>query len=55
MQARQLAGVVELASADPGGAVDTHQTAAREATLRELAGLVRRARVAAWNAYGQAG
>ena len=54
VQARQLAGVVELASVDAGGAVDTRQTAAREATLRELAALVRRARVAAWNAYGQA-
>ena len=54
VQARQLAGVVELASVDTGGAVDTRETAAREATLRELAGLVRRARVAAWNAYGQA-
>ena len=53
VQARQLAGVVELASVDTGGAVDTRQAATREATLRELAGLVRRARVAAWNAYGQ--
>jgi hypothetical protein len=52
VQARQLAGVVELASADSGGAVDTAQTAAREAQLRDLARLVRRARVAAWNAYG---
>ena len=54
VQARQLAGVVELASVDAGGAVDTREAAAREAALRELAGLVRRARVAAWNAYGQA-
>jgi hypothetical protein len=53
VQARQLAGVVELASSDTGGAVDTRETAAREASLRELARLVRRARVAAWNAYGQ--
>jgi hypothetical protein len=53
VQARQLAGVVELAGADDGAAVDTRETAAREASLRELARLVRRARVAAWNAYGQ--
>ena len=51
MRSRQLAGVVELASVDAGGAVDTRETAAREAQLRELARLVRRARVAAYNAY----
>ena len=53
LQPAAFAGVVELAGADSGGAVDTRETAAREASLRELARLVRRARVAAWNAYGQ--
>jgi hypothetical protein len=51
VRSRQLAGVLELASQDAGGAVDTRETAAREAQLRELARLVRRARVAAYNAY----
>jgi hypothetical protein len=50
-RSRQLAGVLELAGVDAGGAVDTRQTAAREASLRELARLVRRARVAAYNSY----
>ena len=53
VRARQLGGVVELARQDIGGAVDTHQAAGRDQTLRELARLVRRARVAAYNAYGQ--
>jgi hypothetical protein len=53
VQARQLAGVLQLATADAGGAVDTHETAAREQALRQLGSLVRRARVAAYNAYGQ--
>jgi hypothetical protein len=52
VRSRRLAGVLELAGADSGGAVDTRETAAREAQLRELARLVRRARVAAYNAYG---
>ena len=51
VRSRQLAGVLELASADAGGAVDTRETAAREDQLRELGRLVRRARVAAYNAY----
>jgi hypothetical protein len=53
VRARQLGGVVDLARQDLGGAVDTHQAAGREQTLRELARLVRRARVAAYNSYGQ--
>jgi hypothetical protein len=53
VRARQLAGVVELAGQDLGDAVDTRQAAGREQTLRELGRLVRRARVAAYNAYGQ--
>jgi hypothetical protein len=53
VRARQLAGVVQLAGQDSGGAVDTHGAGARERQLRELARLVRRARVAAYNAYGE--
>jgi hypothetical protein len=53
VQARQLAGVLELATVDAGGAVDTHETAAREQALRGLQHLVRRARVAAYNSAGQ--
>ena len=53
MQARQLAAVLQLAGEDSGGAVDTRETAQREAVLRELAVVVRRARVAAYNAWGQ--
>lgn len=52
VRARQLAGVLSLAGADLGGAVDTREAAAREAALRELARVVRRAHVAAYNAYG---
>jgi hypothetical protein len=55
VQARQLAGVLQLAGEDLGGAVDTREAAGREAALRELARVVRRAHVAAYNAYGQAG
>ena len=52
VQARQLAGVLALAGQDLGGAVDTREAAGREQALRELARLVRRARVAGYNAYG---
>jgi hypothetical protein len=52
-RARQLAGVLALAGQDAGGAVDTREAAEREARLRELARLVRRARVAAYNAAGE--
>ena len=55
VQARQLAGVVQLAASDSGGAVDTRETAGREQALRELARLVRRARLAAYNSYGRDG
>jgi hypothetical protein len=54
VRARQLAGVLALAGHDMGGALDTREAAAREASLRELARLVRRARVAAYNSYGEA-
>lgn len=49
-RSRQLDGVLLLAGQDSGGAVDSRETAAREAHLREVARLVRRARVAAYNA-----
>jgi hypothetical protein len=52
VRARQLAGVLQLAGQDAGGAVDSRETVAREAQLRELARLVRRARAAAYNSYG---
>jgi hypothetical protein len=52
IQARQLAGVLTLATVDAGGAVDTRETAARESALRGLEHLVRRARVAAYNSHG---
>lgn len=55
VRARQLAGVLSLAGDDLGGAVDTRAAAAREAALRELARVVRRAHVAAYNAYGLPG
>lgn len=54
VQARQLAGVLQLAGQDTGGAVDTRAATGRESALRELGRLVRRARVAAYNSYGQA-
>lgn len=53
VQARSLAAVLQLAGQDLGGAVDTREAAGREAALRELARLVRRARVAAYNSYGR--
>ena len=55
VQARQLGAVVQLALADTGGAVDTREAAERERALRRLGDLVRRARVASYNAYGLPG
>ncbi|MBK5307842.1 MAG: hypothetical protein JJD92_14250 [Frankiaceae bacterium] len=52
VQARQLAGVLSLATVDAGAAVDTRETLAREQALRGLEHLVRRARVAAYNSHG---
>lgn len=49
--ARQLAGVLQLARQDSGGALDSREALGRELALRELARLVRRAQVAAYNAY----
>lgn len=54
VQARQLAAVLALAGLDTGGALDARESAGREHELRELARLVRRARVAAYNAGGAA-
>ncbi len=53
VRARQLGAVVSLALEDSGGAVDTREAVERERALRSLGALVRRARVAAYNAYGQ--
>lgn len=50
VQARQLAGVIALAGHDVGGAVDAREAQARDRVLRDLARVVRRARVAAYNA-----
>lgn len=51
VKARQLAGVITLAQQDVvGGAVDAHAADARDRVLRDLARVVRRARVAAYNA-----
>jgi len=54
-QARQLAGVLSLATVDAGGSIDTHETVVREGALRRLEQLVRRARVSAYNSYGRPG
>ena len=50
VSARQLAGVLALAGQDSGGALDSRETTGREQELRELSRLVRRARIAAYNA-----
>ncbi|HEU0102935.1 MAG TPA: hypothetical protein VFR07_11515 [Mycobacteriales bacterium] len=52
VRARQLGAVVQLALQDQGGAIDTRESLERERALRSLGGLVRRARVAAYNSYG---
>jgi hypothetical protein len=54
VQARALATVISLAQLDDGGAVAAHESVERDRVLRELARVVRRARVAAYNAYGLA-
>jgi hypothetical protein len=54
VQARALATVLSLAQLDDGGAVAAHESVERDKVLRELARVVRRARVAAYNAYGVA-
>ncbi len=50
VQTRQLAAVIALAGQDTGGAVDAREAEARDRVLRDLARVVRRARVAAYNA-----
>lgn len=52
VRARTLARVVTLALADSGGAVDAFSGSVREQALRELGAVVRRARIAGYNAYG---
>lgn len=54
VQARQLSGVLSLALQDVGGAVSSFEASERDRVLRDLARVVRRARVAAYNAYGVA-
>jgi len=54
VRTRQLATLVQLAGQDVGGAVDTHEAEARALVLRDLARVVRRARVAAYNAHERA-
>lgn len=51
VRTRALATLVQLADESSGGAVDTREAEARAAVLRELARVVRRARVAAYNAH----
>ena len=53
VRTRQLAGVVALAQRSEGGAVDAREAEARDRVLRELGRVVRRARVAAYNAGTQ--
>ncbi len=50
VRTRQLAALVHLAQQDTGGAVTAQEAVARDAVLRDLARVVRRARVAAYNA-----
>jgi hypothetical protein len=52
VRTRTLATLVHLADRSTGGAVDSREAEARAAVLRELARVVRRARVAAYNAHG---
>jgi hypothetical protein len=51
VRTRQLATLVQLADHDPGGAIDARESEARAVVLRDLARVVRRARVAAYNAH----
>ncbi len=54
VRTRALATLVHLADRTTGGAVDSHEAEARARVLRDLARLVRRARVAAYNAHDEA-
>ena len=51
VRTRALATLVQLADRTAGGAIDTREAEARAAVLRDLARVVRRARVAAYNAH----
>jgi hypothetical protein len=51
VRTRALATLVQLADKSTGGAIDTREAEARAAVLRNLARVVRRARVAAYNAH----
>lgn len=50
VRARQLAALIALAQRDVGGSLDAREADARDRVLRDLARVVRRARVAAYNA-----
>lgn len=52
VRTRALSELVHLADHSTGGAVDAREADARARVLRELARVVRRARVAAYNAHG---
>ncbi len=52
-QARTIAGLLSLVGSDLGGAVDAREAEARDRILRDLARVVRRARVAAYNAQSR--
>jgi hypothetical protein len=49
-RARHIAGVLSLVGQDVGGAIDAREAEARDRIMRDLARVVRRARVAAYNA-----
>lgn len=51
VRTRDLATLVHLAGQDVGGVIDAHGAEERARVLRELARVVRRARVAAYNAH----
>lgn len=53
-RARHIAGVLSLVGEDVGGAIDAREAEARDRIMRDLARVVRRARVAAYNASSDA-
>jgi hypothetical protein len=53
VRTRALSALVHLADRSTGGAVDAREADARARVLRDLARVVRRARVAAYNAHGE--
>lgn len=55
VQAGLVARILALVKQDIGGAIDAREADARDRVLRELARIVRRARVAAYNAPHEAG